>query len=706
MKRFVTIMLALLFTLAPLSALAGTPAAKTVRVGWHEAPYFITDQFGRYSGYTYDYQQKVAAYTGWDYEYVQGGWSELLNMLKTGEIDLLGNVSYMEERANDMLYSSLPMGTEAYYIYVAPDNAEIDADDYTTLNGKRVGVAKASVQSDILSKWMQTHGITAQIVELTTSEEESLRLLGVELDAFVSMDVQANIDTAVPVWKIGSSDFYFAVSKQRQDLLGELNAALSCIQDENKYFDQQLHDKYLKNSEANLYLSTEEGAWLADHGTIRVGYQDGYLAFCAKDEATGELVGALSDYLDYAATGMKNANLRFEAIAYPTAADAIEALQKGEVDCVFPANLTPYDSESLGVVMTPALMTTEMDAVVRASEQKEFIRKGDVVVCVNEGNTNYERFLLDHFPGWKVKYYPDTPTSLDGVAAGEADCVIISNYRYSNIAKQCEKLHLATVYTGVDMEYYLAVRKGDVELYSILSKTTAVVPDSVVYTALTYYSTEDAKTSFVDFVRDNLTIVMAVIAAILLVILILLLISIRAQKKAIREQRLVEDLNRQVYVDALTHVRNKGGFENYIQGLQERLEQGEQMSFAIGVFDCDNLKTVNDRDGHDKGDIYLKTATQLICKTFKHSPVFRIGGDEFTVVLMGDDFRNREALVQQMIQKEEEMSTAAENRWEQVHVAMGFAEYDPKQDGSASDTMRRADKDMYENKRMWKSGRQ
>lgn len=707
-RAIASLLLLIILTLSavPLSAGAEEDEAPArIRVGWHEAPYFITDSFGRLSGYTYDYQQKIAAYTGWSYEYVEAGWSELLRMLRDGEIDMLGNVSYMEERAGEMLYPSLPMGTEAYYVFIAPDDSEITSEDYASLDGKRIGVAKASIQSGILRDWLESHGIHAEVVELTTPEEESLRLLGGELDAFVTMDVQANPETAVPVWKIGSSDFYFAVSRTRPDLLAELNAALSRIQDENKYFDQQLHDKYLKNTETNLYLTLEENAWLADHGTLRVGYQDGYLAFCAKDPATGDLTGALKDYLDYASTAMANARLDFDAIAYPTAADAMEALRNGEVDCVFPANLTAYDSETLDVVMTPALMQTEMDAVVRASDQKEFIRKDQVKVAVNQGNTNYERFLLDHFPGWQIEYFADTPAGLDGVAAGDADCVIISNYRYSNVAKQCERLHLATVYTGVDMEYYFAVRRGETELYSILAKTTAVVPDSIVHAALTYYSTEDARTSFVDYIKDNLTVVMTAIAAILLVILILLLISIRAQRKAIQEHHLVEDLNRQVFVDALTRVRNKGGYDEYLKGLQDRLEKGEAMELAVGVFDCDNLKTINDQYGHDKGNVYLTTACRLICKTFQHSPVFRIGGDEFTVVLIGEDYQNREALVRQFNQAEEELSVSARDPWDQVHVAMGFAEYDPQSDASISDTVRRADKSMYDNKRNWKRAR-
>lgn len=689
----------------PLSAFAQEGERKAVRVGWHEPPYFMTDETGRRTGYSYEYQRKVAAYTGWRYEYVEGTWSDLLQMLKDGEIDLLSDVSYTEERAQDMLYPSLSMGTEVYYLFISPDNAEISPDDFSTLNGKKVGVKKSTIQADLFRQWAERNGVQPVIVELNTTEEEALKELQTDLDAFVTMDVFDTAETALPICKIGSSDFYFAVNKSRPDLLTDLNAALSRIRDENKFYNQELHEKYLSSSVANRMISDEESEWLLSHGVIRVGYQDNYLAFCAMDPATGELMGALRDFLDQASSVLEKTHITFEAVAFPSAGAAMEALKNGEIDCVFPANLTMYDSEMLGVVMTAPLMRTEMDAVVRETEQKEFIRKKQVTVAVNEGNTNYDLFLAEHYPTWDRAYYPDTPTGLDAVAAGEADCVIISNYRFNNISKQCDKLHLTTVYTGVDMDYCFAVREGDTALYSLLNRVVKAVPDATVHSALTYYSTEDVKTTFTDIIKDNLFIVMTVIASILLIILLLMVHSIRAEKKAAAEEHLVRDLNKKVFVDALTSVRNKGGFDEYMNGVQERVDKGELKEYGIGIFDCDDLKTINDQNGHDKGDIYLKTASRLICRIFQHSPVFRIGGDEFAIFLQNDDFKNRDALVKEFEEARKEICTSAENTWDQVHIALGIAVYDPEMDQSVNDTMRRADKIMYENKRQAKRER-
>ncbi len=168
----------------------------------------------------------------------------------------------------------------------------------------------------------------------------------------------------------------------------------------------------------------------------------------------------------------------------------------------------------------------------------------------------------------------------------------------------------------------------------------------------------------------------------------------------------ISNLHKQVYVDPLTHVKNKGAFSAAIAELQQAIDEGtEELEFAVGVFDCDNLKWVNDHCGHDKGDVYLTTASQLICHTFEHSPVFRIGGDEFAVILRNDDYRNREELVSQFKHNSEQINAAATERWEQVHLSMGIAVYDPQSESSVIDVVRFADKKMYENKRARKSGR-
>ena len=102
----------ILLSMLPITVKAEKTEPKIVRVGWYEDAYHITGENGERSGYGYEYEQAVAAYTGWKYEYVKGEWSELLEMLQTGEIDIMGALSYTDERSKTMLFSELPMGEE------------------------------------------------------------------------------------------------------------------------------------------------------------------------------------------------------------------------------------------------------------------------------------------------------------------------------------------------------------------------------------------------------------------------------------------------------------------------------------------------------------------------------------------------------------------------------------------------------------------
>ena len=168
----------------------------------------------------------------------------------------------------------------------------------------------------------------------------------------------------------------------------------------------------------------------------------------------------------------------------------------------------------------------------------------------------------------------------------------------------------------------------------------------------------------------------------------------------------ISDLNKRAYVDALTSVRNKGAFTDAIDKLQKKVNANSAgVEFAVGIFDCDDLKTVNDQYGHDKGDIYLKTACRLICNVFQHSPVFRIGGDEFAVIFQNEDFRNRDELIRLFRETEQESCAGSDPPWEQVHVTVGIAVYHSRMDRSVFDTVRRADKDMYIMKRKRKEAK-
>ena len=604
LRRLTCLLLCMLTAavLLPASATETAEAEKTVRVGWYESAFCATDSLGRRSGYAYEYQMKIAAYTGWKYEYVEGSWPELLQMLIRGEIDLMSDVSYTPERAESMLFPSLPMGAEEYYLFVSKENTEITATDYTTLNGKKVGVNAGSVQAGFYREWAEAHRVESEVCEVTCGEDESLKMLQKgELDAYVTVDsftagILEEPERPTPVCRIGASDYYFAVAKERHDLLDELDRALTRIQEENRYYSQELFDKHLVTRGANAFLSATEKEWLENHGTVRVAYQDNYLAFCAADPETGELTGALKDYLEYAADCIMNAHISFEPKAYSTAEEAIEAMKRGEADCVFPANLSAGDGEEMGLCMTPPLMETDLFAVVRQDDRQMFGDREHVVVAVNKGNPNYESKLKDDFPTWRTVYYPTTAECLEAVARRVADCVLISSYRYNNIARECERLRLTTIATGNELAYCFAVSAGNPELYSMLAKIADLVPKAAVNTALSRYMAEDAKTTLGDFLRENVWPVIGVTGVILLGILFLMLRSMRVGRRA-------EKLIRATETDELTGLYNRDYFLQYAGRM--RREHPETPMDAV-VLNIDRFHSLNAMNGRAFGDQVLK----------------------------------------------------------------------------------------------------
>ena len=156
-------------------------------------------------------------------------------------------------------------------------------------------------------------------------------------------------------------------------------------------------------------------------------------------------------------------------------------------------------------------------------------------------------------------------------------------------------------------------------------------------------------------------------------------------------------------IDALTKVRNKRAYDLEVQRVEQEIRDGKT-DVGIAMIDMNFLKRTNDIYGHEQGNASLQKLCQTICGVFKHSPVFRIGGDEFVVILENHDYENLDAL---KIKFEAELRklNKPDKPWESVSAAAGYALYDPAVDDGVESVFKRADEQMYERKKEMKAAR-
>ena len=608
LKRITEILLFLtlinIFCVFPISA--QDSGQKVVRVGWYDSAFHHTDQFGRRSGYGYEYQQRVAIYTGWTYEYIEGSWSELLEKLISGEIDLLSDVSYTPERAKKILYSAEAMGSEGYHVFISPENNEIRPDNFSSLDGKRVGVNKNSIQEQMFIDWAAIHNVNPEIVESTEKTPVLLEmLLNGEFDALVTLDTYSNSADVVPVWKVGFAESYFGINKERLDLKQDLDIAMNRLIEDNRDFNQQLTDKYNKAGSVNSFLTAEEKKWLSEHGAIRVGYRDDFLPFCDLDDETQTLTGALSDYLAFGETCEKNAQITFETRAFATTEEALQAMGSGEIDCVFPLSLSSYDGEKRGVIITDPLVSTEMYAIVRTSDHQGISRDREMTAAVIRGNPNYESFLMDNFPNWLVAYYDDSKSVFQAVVSGEADCGFVSNYRINRLSDLFEKYDLSVLAVGEVMDMPFAISRENKYLYSILNKITRLMPTTMINSSLTNYAFSDDKVTFIEYLRDNLIYFIATMAIVAVIFLLLILRNVRAEEKVEEGRQIISETER----DHLTNLYNRNFF--FVYANRHYRENPLKPMDAV-VMNIDRFHSVNALYGMEFGDRVLRTLGEEI----------------------------------------------------------------------------------------------
>ena len=313
---------------------------KTVKVGYYISEGFQEGDDGAlHSGYGYEYLQKVASYTGWKYEYVSGDWSQLYEKLKNGEIDLMAGISYQESREAEVTYSDYEMLEETFYIYKDSDDASMKAGDYDSYAGKTIGLVKNSQMTTYLDQWMTDNNVDINVVTYTDLQACAEDFNNHEIDGFVSADnIVSGYAGISPVELIGRMPYYICVSKDRTDLVGELNAALSLINGQDSLFLTELKNKYTADTSISIFLSRQEYDWLENNDAVTIGYMDSYMPYCSTDSqgnAQGLMVDMATDLFE-ALPGDYSTQINY--VAYHNQADLLKALKNHEVDVAFPVS--------------------------------------------------------------------------------------------------------------------------------------------------------------------------------------------------------------------------------------------------------------------------------------------------------------------------------------------------------------------------------
>ena len=533
-QRSICILLCLVLyiTALPFPVSAEEAKNRTVRVGWYEGTYNTTGPDGKKRGYSYEYQQAVAAHTGWKYEYVEGSWSELMSMLKSGEIDLMGGISYAEERTTSMLFSELPMGEDKYYLYVDPSNTDITVSDLTTLNEKRIGVMPDTLSARRFYEWEKSHGVEAQQVDITSTDDARQKLQNQEIDGFVlNESPQWERDNISPVLLIGGSYNYFAVSKNRPDLKEELDQAMQRIEKENPFYKEDLYKRYLSANPIET-LSNGEQNWLEEHGAVRVGYLKNDVGVSLTDTESGKPVGIINDYINLVSDCMGEKNIEFQLTGFDSQEEELQALKDNRIDMIFHMNQNPYEAEQNDMILSNTVF--EVNVAVRTGVKK-FDENKENTVAVSRNNLLGKWYISFNYPFWKIKEYDSSDEVEKAVHSGEADCFVV---KAEQSLKTLEDSKMRSIFLTKSGESCFAVTRDNTILMNILNKTIQSLPASRLSSLFSVYENTPGKVTLAEYIKDNLRVVSIVfVSTSLLIILIIGYLLVKARKAKIQAEK-------------------------------------------------------------------------------------------------------------------------------------------------------------------------
>ena len=514
---------------APAFAADSDHQVKTVRVGWlvNNKGFQEGTPGERLSGWGYEYLQTLSYYTkGWQYEYVSGTFSELMDMLEAGEIDLMSNISYSEERAQKLLFSSNPEGTERYYIYAKPERDDLAKGDPQALQGLTIGCNPGAMQTFVGQQWLTNEGIACTYREYDGNSVLFDALANNEVDAII-MDDTTSSPSASPMFYIGSSDYYFAVPKSRPDLMDDINAAMTAIARVNPRYIDEVKSNYSAQNSGSSSLNGPECSWLkANNNTITLGYITGKLPYCNEDE-DGEMEGSLASL---ATTLHDKFGITVKTVAFDSYKMMSRALSKGSIDVALPVYRDCWFAEQTGVVQSVSLGTMSLTAIHTGSNLNKDLQN---IACTKSSFVN-KNALGSLFPTATVTEYQSDDEAFDALRKGAAHCIVAPSSRVKTIGDRYDLEDCETVELPDTCELSCWISRGKPELLGIINKGIINAGESLSASnfSSTSYTAQESNT--LQFLYRNRTAIAATLIGMLsvgIVLLIWALVRARTERK-------------------------------------------------------------------------------------------------------------------------------------------------------------------------------
>ena len=549
MRKSVCALLSLLLLLSvvlPVKAAAETAPVKVVRVGSFEDTFNYVNEKGARKGYGYELLETLSGYTGWQFEYVTCDWSNCFKKLKNGEIDIMGGISYTEDRTEEMLFSDEPMGVEKYYLYADLSRADISASDYKTLNGKKIGVLMGTEPEVMLTEWEEKYGLKTEHVNISNNEDVKQKLANHEIDCFVSLEESFWADLGIStITRVGESGIYYALNKDRPDLKEELDDAMRALDEAAPFYTADLYKRYFSMDYTPI-LTGEEMAWLKEHGAIKMGFLTSDSGVSTFDPATGEFTGVITDYIQFAADCLGNQELEFQLVGYDSKEAELDALKSGEIDMIFHFDQSPNLAEEYHFACTNTTWTSNLMAV---TNQQLFNENNVNRIAVPQNKLSLKKYLAFYYPQWEIVDCDTQEDAAKLVKDGQADCFVTG---ISSENKYSKKYSFYSVPLVNPVRSCFAVNSGNRSLLSILNKTIKAMPVNMLAGALAMYKSSARKVTLSDFIKDNFFMALLVssiaVAAILLTILKLLRKARKAEAAARKAANDTQKLNAKLQV--------------------------------------------------------------------------------------------------------------------------------------------------------------